>query len=361
MEPALARILDANANRAREAARVLEEYARFVLDDATLCGQVKTLRHELVAAVGTLDHAALLAGRDTPGDVGTAVTTDAEMVRGSAEDVALAAAARLTEALRTLEEYGKVIAVDFARRIETLRYAAYDLEQRVALRTGVRRRFASVGLYVLLTESLCSGPWLETAEAVLRGGADAIQLREKGLSDAELLTRARALVELCRRHEALCIVNDRPDVARLARADGVHVGQDDFDVASARRVVGPTRIVGKSTHTLEQARRAFGEEPDYVAVGPMFDSATKPQDHIAGPETLRAVAAETSLPLAAIGGITPDRVPAVVEAGASCLCVCAAIISNPQPKESAAAFKRALIDARSTRTRQSEPQAPARG
>jgi thiamine-phosphate pyrophosphorylase len=126
-------------------------------------------------------------------------------------------------------------------------------------------------------------------------------------------------------------------------------------------VAGSARIVGKSTHTLEQARCAFTEGPDYVAVGPMFDSATKPQDHIAGPKTLRAVAAETSLPLVAIGGITPEHVPAVVEAGARCLCGCAAIISNPHPQESAAALKRALNDARTIRISQSEPQAPAPG
>ena len=185
-------------------------------------------------------------------------------------------------------------------------------------------KFDTVKLYVLLTEALCRGDWYETAEAALAGGARAIQFREKQLADIELLDRARRIRELCERHEALLIVNDRPDIALAAGAHGVHLGQEDPPVSEARRILGDECIIGVSTHTVEQAKAALADMPDYVAVGPMFASRTKPQDHIAGPETLVAVRGLTSLPLVAIGGITLEN--AAQCAPADALAVCRAVI-----------------------------------
>jgi thiamine-phosphate pyrophosphorylase len=135
----------------------------------------------------------------------------------------------------------------------------------------------AVRLYVLVTAALCRRDWLETAAAAVRGGAGCVQLREKGLGDAELVERARRLRALTREHNALLAVNDRPDIARLAAADIVHVGQDDLAVGEVRRIAGTGILVGKSTHTVAQLEAALAEEPDYVAVGPMYQSATKPQ------------------------------------------------------------------------------------
>ncbi|MCH8851460.1 MAG: thiamine phosphate synthase [Planctomycetes bacterium] len=186
-------------------------------------------------------------------------------------------------------------------------------------------KFDTVKLYVLLTEALCHGDWYETAEAALAGGAGAIQLREKQLTDIELLDRARRIRELCERHEALLIINDRPDIALAVGAHGVHLGQEDASVSEARRILGDECIIGVSTHTVEQAKAAVAGLPDYIAVGPMFESHTKPQDHIAGPETLSAVRSLTSLPLVAIGGITLEN--AAQCAPADVLAVCSAVIS----------------------------------
>ncbi len=343
MDPSVARILDANHNRAREALRVLEEYARFALDDSVLSERAKSLRHDLAAAIKRLDRTALLAWRDTPGDVGVVIRTEAEQSRASAEDVAAAAAARLSEALRALEEYGKTVDAAFAAAIEAIRYASYTFEKDLRLRVGARQRWRDVRLYVLITESLCTGAWLETAKAALRGGADALQLREKNMADAELITRAEQLTELCRAHNALCIINDRPDIARLVHADGVHVGQDDLPVNAARRIVGGACLVGKSTHTLDQARAAAAEGPDYIAVGPVFATETKPQEHIAGPKTLRAVTAEAHMPVVAIGGITEARLDAVLDAGGRCACVCHAVIGARGVEAAAAALKKAIL------------------
>ncbi len=326
METQVLRILDVNVNRAREALRVIEDYARFVLDDADAAGAIKKCRHVLRDIVAALGPDQLLAARDIVGDAGRDVKTPAELQRDSTEEVVRAAFARLSEATRALGEYGKVVSAAAATAAEALRYRAYELEQRLVLRGTLRRRFRAVRLYVLITAALCRRPWLQTAEAAVRGGAGCLQLREKELPDRELLCRAQQLRTLTAQHGVLLAINDRPDIARLAHADIVHVGPEDLSVADARRVAGGTVLVGKSTHTLEQFEAALAEEPDYLAVGPMFDSATKPQAHIAGLETLAAARSRTDLPLVAIGGITAENAGRVKAAGASCLAACAAVI-----------------------------------
>ncbi len=137
-------------------------------------------------------------------------------------------------------------------------------------------------------------------------------------------------------------MNDRPDIAVLAGADAVHVGQDDLPVEAVRRIVGPDLVVGKSTHTLEQALAAAREGADYIAVGPMFPSTTKPQDHVAGLETLRQVAGRVNVPLVGIGGITAGNCAEVMAAGAQAVAVCQAVIGQEDVRTAAEAIKAAM-------------------
>lgn len=359
------RIIDANLNRAREALRVMEEYARLGLDDAGLSAAIKETRHALAAAVvqfegecesdakratarakagGSGDSPnSLIRARDIVGDVGCEVGTSAEYQRADALHVAMAAGKRLSEALRAVEEYGKTIDPGFAAAVEKIRYRGYELERRLGLTASAPQRFGHVRLCVILTESLCSGEWFAAAEAAIRGGADCLQLREKDLSDREVLDRAKRLTRLCRDNDTMFIVNDRVDIAVLSGADGVHLGQDDLSVAAVRRIVPSTCLVGVSTHNVEQVEGAAGEAPDYIAVGPMFATATKPQDHIAGPQTLAAARRLTSLPLLAIGGIDEHNAVEVLSAGADCLCVCTSVIAQADVAKAAERL-RAVID-----------------
>ncbi|MFQ5492417.1 MAG: thiamine phosphate synthase, partial [Phycisphaerae bacterium] len=149
----IARVLDANFNRAREAVRVLEEYARLVLNDAGVAEQAKRLRHDLASAFAEHGLAEVVRARDIAGDVGTELETDAEYRRASSAEVVLAAGKRLGEALRVLEEYGKTHSEPLARSIERLRYEGYELERRLAVRLHARQRFGGVRLYVIVTES----------------------------------------------------------------------------------------------------------------------------------------------------------------------------------------------------------------
>jgi thiamine-phosphate pyrophosphorylase len=196
-----------------------------------------------------------------------------------------------------------------------------------------------VRLYVLITADLCRKDWLQTASDAIAGGADCLQLREKRLDDGELLDRAKALSDLCHEHNVLFVMNDRPDIAVLARADGVHVGQEDLPVQAVRKIVGPELLVGLSTHSLDQARAAVQQNPDYVGVGPMFESSTKIQSVHAGPDILKQVLGEIYLPHVAIGGISSENVNQLTAVGCRTVAVCQSIIGAADPRAAAAAIK----------------------
>jgi thiamine-phosphate pyrophosphorylase len=311
----LLRILDANFNRASEGLRVVEEYARFVLDDPALSGECKALRHELTAAL----HAAcsaddLTRARDTSGDVGTAVRTEAEYRRADAVDVVLANTKRVEQSLRVIEEYGKVLSPALGEKAEQLRYRAYTLAKSLGVALFRPQMLAAARLYVLIDGGRDVKTFTSRAQAFVDAGVDVLQLRDKQLNDRDLLSRARTLRSISR-GKALFIMNDRPDLAALADADGVHVGQDELSVKDARTILGPRRLVGVSTHSIEQARKAVRDGADYIGCGPTFHSRTKTFEHFPGLAFLKEVAAEIRLPAFAIGGITLDNVASVVAAG----------------------------------------------
>jgi thiamine-phosphate pyrophosphorylase len=340
--PATLRILDANANRAREALRVVEDYARFVLDDGQLSAKLKQLRHDLATATaGFVDEAIL--HRDTPGDVGTTNKTPTEQSREDVNHVVTAAGKRLGEALRTIEEYLKTADASRAAQVERIRYAFYDIEQQIALTLRPAACvFAKVRLYVLITESVCKKPWLETAEQVILGGADCLQFREKELETGEFFRRAKQFVELCRRHDVISIVNDRADIALAVDADGVHVGQSDLPARETRKLIGNKKIVGVSTHNLAQAKQAVLDGADYIGVGPFFKSATKTRDFIAGADYARQVAEQIRVPAVAIAGISEQNVDEVLASGMTAVAVTAAVCGADDPRAAAQRLKARL-------------------
>ena len=350
MNPSALRILDANLNRAREALRVLEDYVRFHLDHAGLCGELKRIRHDLAGATAAWAGEAILH-RDTPGDVGTENKTDSEIAREDVAAVITAAGKRLGEALRTIEEFLKTQSAAGAAKVERLRYTAYDVEMRIGRTLRPAGIFERVRLYVLITEASCKRPWMDVARAAIAGGADCLQLREKALDGRELLRRAKDLAGLCRRHDVLFIVNDRPDVAVLAGADGVHVGQEDLPATDARKIIGTGRILGVSTHNLEQAKQAVLDGADYIGVGPVFRSETKTREFVAGLEFARMAARSIALPTVGIAGITLQNVDQVIATGVSAVAVTAAVAGAEDPEAAARALKQKLKDAPAAQSR----------
>jgi thiamine-phosphate pyrophosphorylase len=340
-----ARVLDAAANRAREALRVLEDYTRFSLGDAFLTEQLKTLRHELRQALELLPDELLLQSRETQRDVGTSISTDSERTRQTLGDVVQAACKRLEEALRSLEEFGKLLHPDLAGRLEQLRYRAYTAERALLLGATARQRLGRCRLQVLLTGSLCSAAMDWTIAEAAAAGADMIQLREKELTDRELLGRARDVRRWTRQSNVLFILNDRPDLARLVEADGVHLGQDDLPLHEARRIVGPDMLIGISTHSLDQVRQAVLDGANYIGVGPAFPSATKDFGDFPGLDFVRQAAEETTLPQFVIGGINAQTLPVAVEAGARRIAVSHAVCKADDPRQAVTEL-RAILESR---------------
>jgi thiamine-phosphate pyrophosphorylase len=337
------RIIDANANRAREALRVAEDYARFALDAPGLTEGLKALRHQLREVLGALGlpPEALLAARDTAGDVGTALTTPAEFRRPDAASVAQAAFKRLGEALRCLEEYGKTVNAEAARAIEALRYRGYELE--LAAFRLPSQRLATAVLYVILNRTGAShDEMLAIARAALAGGADALQLRQKDATCRERLALARDLRDLTREHDALLLINDRPDVAWLADADGVHLGEDDLPVRAARRLLGPDKIIGATANTVEAAQAAEAEGADYLGCGAMFPSITKPNRHVVGPRRWAEVSRAVRIPVFAIGGIEVGHLDELRAAGVDRVAVSYAIVAAGNVEATARAFRERL-------------------
>jgi thiamine-phosphate pyrophosphorylase len=336
------RLLDASLNRATEGARVVEDYARFVLDDAHLSRLAKELRHGVAAAGSVLPLADRLACRDTPGDVGTAISTASEGQRADAWAVCAASLGRLQEAIRSLEEYGKTIEPALGARFEQLRYDAYTLAAGLGGTQRGSERLGEALLYVLVDGADSLDAFAERVEMLCKAGVDVLQLRDKSLDDRTLVERARLMASLCRRHGVTSIVNDRADIAVAAGADGVHVGQKELSITDARAVVGPGRLVGVSTHSIEQARAAVLGGADYLGVGPTFPSTTKSFAEFPGLEFVRQVAAEISLPAFAIGGITAANAGEVVAAGLRRVATSGAITGAADPSATVEALRAAL-------------------
>ncbi|MEA2630027.1 MAG: thiamine-phosphate pyrophosphorylase [Chloroflexota bacterium] len=341
----LGRVLDASANRASEGLRVVEDYVRFVLDDPALTRRLKEARHRLGAAIRGLDPDRLVAARDTRGDVGTHIMTVSEQARENPRAVLTANFNRTAEALRTLEEYSKHIDPWLSGRFEVLRYDIYTLEKLTLTAVRSYRAMGEARLMVLVGGLPTLGDLTWIVGEALAGGADVIQLREKGLPDREWLRRAREVRILTAGARARLILNDRPDLARLAGADGVHLGQEDVSPRDARRIVGPSALIGVSTHDPAQLDQAILAGAGYLGVGPVFSSATKDFSDLAGLAYVRLAAEASTLPWFAIGGIREETLDQVLGAGATRIAVGAAVVRAEHPRKAAAALRRRLDDA----------------
>jgi len=340
------RVLDAAANRALEGLRVVEDYARFVLDNKFLTSQTKSLRHELTETLSFLSCNDRFAARETTADVGTTISLPSEQNRASAWDVCLASCERVKQSLRSLEEFGKLVDPHAAQQVEALRYQFYTLEKCLGVGQDSQRLLAEVRLCVLVDGCDSESSLASLVGQLIEAGVPMIQLRDKHLSAAELVRRGKVIRQLTQDQDVLLIVNDRTDIAAAVDADGVHLGQDDLEVQQARALLGPRKLIGVSTHNIEQARQAVLDGANYLGVGPTFPSTTKAFDAFPGVELLAQVAEEIRLPAFAIGGITTDNLESVLETGIGRVAVSGAVSSTSDPGSAAQAFLQRLTPAR---------------
>jgi thiamine-phosphate pyrophosphorylase len=344
------RAVDAAANRACEALRVVEDIVRFALDDVRLTGLAKELRHECARLLAQGPLARRDALRDVAGDVGAGRAAAASITRESVADLIAANAARAGQALRSLEECAAVVAPPLAAGFERLRYRLYELERQARAAARARDRLAGIDLCVLVDGRGGSDAFARLVAALVDAGVRMIQVRDKSLPPPVLVDRVQRAVDVARGRgptdRPLVIVNDRVDVAAALGATGAHVGLDDLPLALARRVIGPDAVLGGTAHDLAEARAVAAAGADYLGIGPCFPSRTKSFPEHAPPEFLRQVVAEISLPAFAIGGVTLERLEPLAALGVRRVAVASAVTAAPDPPAAAAALLARLAELR---------------
>ena len=323
MQAAVCRILDANLDRAREGLRIVEEWCRFGLNSARLSEECKQLRQELAS----WHTAEIRAARDTPGDPGTELTHPQEQQRASIGVLLQANFCRVEEALRVLEEYGKLYHPKMGGAFKQMRYRVYTLES--SLMGYQRHKILAQSYLYLVTSPTEVLPGI--VEATLQGGLRLLQYRDKTANDIDRLDNAQKLRQLCQQYGAILIVNDRVDLALAVDADGVHLGQEDMPIAVARQILGSQRIIGRSTTNPDEMQRAIQEGADYIGVGPVYETPTKVGKAAAGLEYVRFAAKHCPIPWFAIGGIDADNVNDVISAGAERISVVRSLMQAEQP------------------------------
>ena len=246
---------------------------------------------------------------------------------------------RVQQAIRTIEEFSKSLDIELAKRVEQIRYRSYTLEKAMLTTVVSRQNLIDANLYVLID---ARGDMQTKVDQLIQSEVSLIQLRDKSLNDRQLVETGRAMASWTRGTRTRFIMNDRADLAVAANADGVHLGQDDLSVGDARRIVGAAKMIGVSTHSIEQARQAVLDGANYIGVGPVFASTTKQFESHVGLELVRRVAAEIQLPAFAIGGISLNNVGEVVQAGLKRVAVSSAIANADDPKAAVAEFGSAL-------------------
>jgi len=330
------RIIDANCNRIGEGLRFLEDVARFLLNDASLTHQLKAMRHNLVKRLSQFGPA-LISERNSETDVGigTEISHRQDLLA-----LVTANARRVEEALRVVEELSKLPDLSSAlhsKDFETARFNLYTLERELLSRLTRQQKIKNLtGLYVIIdTDTLGLKGEVDAARKAIDGGAKVIQLRDKQHSKGELLAIAQKLADLCHKSNALFIVNDYLDIALTSEADGVHIGQGDLPPSVIRKELPVDKVIGLSTSTVAEARKAEAEGVDYVAIGSIFPSPTKPKATVVGLERLRQVRKAISIPIVVIGGINRQNIGEIIKAGADSAAVISAVL-NQKDMESAA-------------------------
>lgn len=333
------RIIDANLNRTGEGLRLLEEIARLLLNDTELTQQLKNLRHKLLRDDIPF-HVRLLNARQADNDVGACLEVPGEDNDRSPLSTIIANAKRVQESLRVLEEVTKVPGAPpelVSKDFQKARFDIYTIEQKLAaglLRKGKLERLQ--GLYVVLdTEALKGRDPVKIARQAINGGASTIQLRDKVSARKAILPVARQLANLCRENNILFIVNDNLDVALDCDADGLHVGQQDLPVNTARKLMPADKLIGASVETVAQAVAAKSEGADHLGVGGIFPTGSRADTPVVGLKRLREIRRSVSIPLVGIGGIDKDNAGKVIAAGASAVAVISAVLEAKSPERAA--------------------------
>ncbi len=321
------RMLDASLNRAAEGLRVLEDIARFHFDNRLISSKLRDIRHAVREKSKGMDKV-LMASRNAEEDVGIATSFDqATDVRIHLKDTSLSNFKRVQESLRSIEEILKTTGdYEGGKKIELLRFTIYSIEPEFI---GQFTPTLPQGVYGILGEKYSLGRSnVEVAKLMVEGGIDVLQYREKLTTKSlqEIYLECREIRKITADAGIPFIINDFAEIALMVNADGIHQGQDDLPIKELRKIA-PLMMLGCSTHSPEQARKAIGDGADYIGVGPLYTTTTKDDvcDAV-GLEYLEYVVQNHDIPFVAIGGIKQHNLEDVVRRGAKTVCLVTEII-----------------------------------
>ena len=328
------RIIDANFNRTREGLRVVEDGMRFWGDDKLLTEKTKLLRHSLSEVVlKYFPSVSLKKSRQSEIDVGK--ETDV-LKQSILRNIVQNNLSRVSESLRSLEEFSKIVSVKASKDFHKLRFELYSLEKEIVLKL-YRKKIPFPCIYVII--NLTDGQDIVAfANKVAKGKPGIVQLRYKG-EDASYFLRNAKIVRKLLFPETIFIVNDRVDIALLAGADGIHLGKKDISPEQARGLA-PDKLIGVSCASRQDIRKYAKEDIDYIAVGSLFLSPTKPDKKVVGTDILTYGRKTITIPLIGIGGINENNVNEVFENGASGAAFISFIERADDPKTSICSLKR---------------------
>jgi thiamine-phosphate pyrophosphorylase len=310
------RLIDANLNRSRESLRVLEDIARFVIEDYKRAEEIRMIRHNLHSFLPPAQ--ILVAARDIEEDEGRGFESPK---KEGWQDILTKNFAKCEEGLRVLEDFSN-------KEISSLRYQLYGIEK------ALLKKVAVSGLYLIINTNTGPCEPVSLARDAVDSGLRLIQLRAKDIGLREFIRIAEEIKSLS--SELLLIINDRCDVALAVSAWGLHLGQEDIEISHARKIF--PGVIGITCHTLQEAEIAEKEGADYISLGPIFPTTTKPELIPKGLDFITQVKKKVSLPVVAIGGINLENIAAVKEMDVEAIAICSAIVSQKDIKKAISSY-----------------------
>ncbi len=336
-EKSVMRIIDANLNRACEGLRVLEDVVRFAYNNNRLTLRIKRQRHRLRELFSKEMIDATTIERDAEGDVGR-TPSKLEDKRENLSEIVTCNMKRVEESMRSLEEFSKLFSTKKAQQMKSMRFNLYSIEKDVQKLLYTKKGLRKKGIYVILPDRKKS-EILSIVKSIVDAPVSAVQLRSKRLSASELIKLGRVIRNITAKNGIQFIINNRVDIALALAADGVHIGQDDISVKDARKLAGYLFMIGVSTHSIVEAKKAERDGADYIAFGSIFETTSKSNAVIQGIKKLKKLRSEVDIPVVAIGGINDKNIGEVSSAGADY----AAVISYISDAENPATAVRKLF------------------
>jgi thiamine-phosphate pyrophosphorylase len=324
-------IIDANLDRAREGLRVLEDWARFGLGKEKYVERIKNFRQIL----GKNHLEVYKQSRNHNEDKCKGLSHEEQINRKTPEQIISSNSGRVQEALRVIEEFSRLHNHELSKIASEIRYEIYTLEIDLLSLSKYKKSIEILkenDLYFITDQK---DNLLEIIEEILIAGVRIIQHRFKTGTDKDNLKEAIQIKKLCIRYNSLFIVNDRLDIALASNADGIHLGQDDFDLKTARKLLGYSKIIGISANNEIDISNALKQGCDYIGIGPVFETTTKKDKKPIGVEKIKTLTKDLNIPWFAIGGINLNNISYLKKNGFKKVALVSQLINSKDPKENA--------------------------